>query len=113
MNTLESIFKEMENAAEQDIDNAPSWWIMKATNLHVLFSSVYKKYFILKKYIAEEKVKHLKDTQMTSAKAKALVEALPEYWQAEELKNQKKYVDDLIMLAKKMASMTNDELKGY
>lgn len=113
METLNKLFAEMENAAKEDRDLSPSWWINRATKLHVLFAPLYKQYFVLKKKVAEEKALLLRDSGMTSAKAKAITEAMPEYWKAEELKSQKKYVDDLIMLAKKMATMTIDELKGY
>lgn len=113
MNNLQTIFQEMEESAKSDIEQSPSWWIAKATNLHVLFAGQYKQYFVLKKKVAEKKAELLRDPEMTSSKAKALVEAMPEYWEAEQLKSQKKYVDDLIMLAKKMATMTSDEFKGY
>ena len=111
--TTTRILDSMKEWVENKVPIPPSKWIEAAGKLNVFMGDESEIYYTLESELANRRKELLERSDMSVAKAKAIVEASPEY-KAYRIQGAKiKQIEEFIRISKKMATITDGEFKGY
>lgn len=110
--TVDSIIKDMKTWVENDQIIHPSVWLDQCIKLNVLIGGEQAKLISLESEIAQKRYTLLKDQNCPVARAKAIIEAEPIYAEYRTQKAKIDAIQEFIKIAKKYASLKDDELRN-
>lgn len=111
--TLDSVMEFFEKNIRERNPIDETTWLQGAASLNVLLGDEYGKLFKLEQRVNQMKADLLKVDEMTSARAKVIVESTDEYRESREQKSKCERVIELIRIAKYLSKAAGDERKGY
>jgi hypothetical protein len=92
---------------------SPTMWVDGAMKLNIFIADENEKLFNLESLIATKKAELIQEPKMSVAKATVICEAMIEYKQMQNQKGRIDQIKEFIRLAKKQATLTIEEIKGY
>lgn len=107
--TPELIINQMAEWVEQKKTIPPSLYLESSAKLNILRGDIDDKIYTLEHNLNVERAEILKDPEMTSARAEAIIKAKPEYMEMRKLTAKAKQIEEHIRIAKKMASLKDLE----
>jgi hypothetical protein len=110
--TIDTILGALKGWVEQKQPIPPSTWVEAAAKMNILLGDEIAKQYELEQIVAKMRVEHIKNGD-TVAKAEAKIRALDEYKHMKLQEAKVKLIQEQIRLAKKQATITSDEMKGY
>lgn len=111
-NTVDSILEAFEKMGESKTPISPEVWLLGCGKMLSLVGGEQDRLFTLESELAQIKADLMSNETMTSAKAKSLIEARPEYLKCRKLKAKIDRVFEAIKLGKVMARTSFDEFKS-
>lgn len=113
---IDNYLKQIEESVLSSEIVDPTKWLERAMKINAVMNSLIDRISELETIVANKRhelVVHNdeKGDKMTSAKAKIICEAMPEYQESQRLTNKKKQAEEFIRLCKKRAMMDADLYK--
>ena len=113
MATLDSIIDEIKTSVNNNEVIHPATWLDRAGKLNALRDQLDIELYNLEHDLAVMEKELLKQDDMTSAKAKALIKAEEKYRDSRIVSAKISQVKEFIMIAKKFATLTDDSYKQF
>jgi hypothetical protein len=110
--TIDTIINHLKDCVESKVPVAPSTWTDAAQKMSALLGDETDKLFELQHELAILKAQQMSDGA-TAAKAKVMVEAMPEYMDMQKQKARIEQVQEMIRIAKLQAKLKLDEMRAY
>ncbi|MHA1401636.1 MAG: hypothetical protein ACTSQE_14900 [Candidatus Heimdallarchaeaceae archaeon] len=111
--TTQIIIDTMKSWVEDKEPISPAKYVEAAAKLNVLIGDENDLLYSLEHFLAIKKRDLLSEENMTVAKANSYIEALDEYKEYRIQGARIKQIQEFIRIAKKQATITSEEYKGY
>jgi hypothetical protein len=110
--TTDSILTTLKEMVEERKPMHPSWWLEAAQDLNLLMEADQDKLFTLEQELAVMRSSLVIQGESV-ASAKIQVEANPKYLQKRKLEAKIKRIQEMVMIAKKQATMKDNQFNSY
>jgi hypothetical protein len=111
MITAITIIDTMKKWVEEKHPISPATWLDASLKINILRSDFDDRYFELESGLAQKKAELLSQEDMTVAKADTLVKADPRYLEMRKIGGTIKLVEEMIRIAKKYATLKDEEYR--
>lgn len=109
--TTDTILDTMKEWVETKTPVAPSTWVDAALKIAVLMSDETDRLYDLESEVAQMKAREMEDK--TAAHADTIVRASEEYKEYRKQQARVKRIEEFIRIAKKQATLRDNEMSGY
>ena len=106
------ILDTMKSWIEERQPISPHQWLDASAKLNILRGDIDAELYEIEHYLAVKKADMMVEENMTHARAETFIKAQPEYKELRLKQSKIKQIEEFIRIAKKQASLVNEEYKN-